>query len=433
MRTKTVERKAGKSVQQNGQGESLPDGWRWVNLGEICVIFNGFAFKSADFVHEGIPVLKMGNVGKNFDLVWNTSKMSFLPESHLDDYEKFIVQKNDLLITLTDMSPSGEYLGTVAIFDREIPALLNQRVGRFVLNEDQVNSTYLYFRLRSRDFREYVTRDDTGNLQKNTNPKYIYNFRFPLPPIAEQKRIVGILSDRLATIDQARLATEAQLEAAQALPAAYLRQIFNSPEAQKWEKKSFGSLALSVQNGIYKKSEFYGHGHPFLRMYNIHNNSWNLSFHETTQVEVDDNELKKFSLKKGDILISRVNSFELVGKSGWVCERAEGNVFENMLIRVRLKDNINSMFVAQQLRTPAIRKQIEEVAKRAIGQSSINSTDVRNLELLMPSPEKQAKFSSLINEKISQIEEVISSLQDQLDTINAFPAALLRQAFNGEL
>ena len=48
-----------------------------------------------------------------------------------------------------------------------------------------------------------------------------------LPPLPEQKRIVGILSDRLSTIDKARAATEAQLQAINALPAALLRQAFN--------------------------------------------------------------------------------------------------------------------------------------------------------------------------------------------------------------
>ena len=55
----------------------------------------------------------------------------------------------------------------------------------------------------------------------------VEKWKISLPPLPEQKRIVAILTDRLSTIDKARAATEAQLKAVKALPAAYLRQAFD--------------------------------------------------------------------------------------------------------------------------------------------------------------------------------------------------------------
>ena len=420
-------------VERGQVGEKLPKGWKRVSLGDLCTIQNGYAFKSSTFVKQGIPVIKMGNIAKDCRLKWNPELLSYLPESHLSLHSEFVIAKNDLLITLTDMSPSGEYLGTVAMYDQNIPALLNQRVGKFISISNELDIRYLYFRLCTKDFKRYATCDDTGNLQKNTNPEYLQKYKLSLPPLPEQKRIVGILSDRLSTIDKARTATEAQLKAAKALPAAYLRQMFDSPEAQKWKRKKLGDIALTVQNGIYKSSENYGHGHPFLRMYNIRNSSWNLSLSTLAQVLVDDEELEKFKLKVGDLLISRVNSFELVGKCGWINLEAKDYVFENMLIRVRLIDSVDSLFVAQQMGHRSIKDQIQGVAKQAIGQASINSTDIRSVELPIPALEKQKEISSKLTAKTEQAEKLQQSLQSRLDTINKLPAALLRQAFNGEL
>jgi restriction endonuclease S subunit len=158
-------------------GKVLPEGWKWVQLGEICTIQNGYAFKSSDFIKKGIPVIKMGNIAKDFYLKWDTKNPSYLPEKYLDLYPEFVIFKSDLLIALTDMSPSGEYLGTVALYNQNFPAFLNQRVGRFTnINHDLLNINYLYFCLRSQSFRKYATCDDTGNLQKNTNPEYLHKY-----------------------------------------------------------------------------------------------------------------------------------------------------------------------------------------------------------------------------------------------------------------
>ena len=76
-----------------------------------------------------------------------------------------------------------------------------------------------------------------------------------IPPLDEQKRIVSILNDRMEVIAKARAATEAQLKAATALPAAYLRQIFDSPESQTWEMKRLGNIIERRTEIIHPKDE----------------------------------------------------------------------------------------------------------------------------------------------------------------------------------
>ncbi len=56
----------------------------------------------------------------------------------------------------------------------------------------------------------------------------------PLPPLAEQRRIAAILAARMAAVERARAAAEAQLAAARTLPAAELRAVFESDEARAW-------------------------------------------------------------------------------------------------------------------------------------------------------------------------------------------------------
>ena len=158
------------------------------------------------------------------------------------------------------------------------------------------------------EFTKYADEQSRRARMPKLNREQLFNWHLRLPPLPEQKRIVGILSDRLSAVEQARAATEAQLAAAKALPAAYLRQVFDSPEAKKWKRKKLGDIALTVQNGIYKSSEYYGSGYPFLRMYNLKNSSWKLDFTTIAQVILDDDELRRFSLEIGDLLAGLFHS-----------------------------------------------------------------------------------------------------------------------------
>jgi len=118
------------------------------------------------------------------------------------------------------------------------------------------------------------------------------------------------------------------------------------------------------------------------------------------KVALADSERETFSLKKGDLLVSRVNSFELVGKCALVGSDAQGCVFENMLIRVRLDQSVDSLFVAQQFATREVREQIASLAKRAIGQASINSQDVRSISILTPLLADQQRMASMLTNLI---------------------------------
>jgi type I restriction enzyme S subunit len=71
----------------------------------------------------------------------------------------------------------------------------------------------------------------------------VYALEIPVPPQEEQKRIAAILNEQMVAVERARAAAEAQLEAAKALPAAYLRAVFSSPEARQWPKKRLGDTS----------------------------------------------------------------------------------------------------------------------------------------------------------------------------------------------
>lgn len=395
----------------------LPEGWRWVRLGEVCEFLDSRRAPVNDAERQQRIVGKPRSAlypyyGANGQVGW------------IDDY-----LFDEPLILLAE---DGGFFGSK---DRAIAYKIE---GKAWVNNHAhvlrpVSGVDFDFCLHTLSIRPDVGQMVTGNTRPKLNQEVAVQIPIPLPPLPEQQRIAAILNERMAAVEQARAAVQARLEAAKALPAAYLRALFNSPEAQQWPRKRLGEVALSVQNGIYKSAENYGHGHAFLRMYNVQNDSWHLSFKTLAQVELEGGEKETFGLKLGDLLISRVNSFELVGKCAWVGPEAEGYVFENMLIRVRLGESVDSLFVAQQMRIRAVREQIEKIAKRAIGQASINSKDLRDIQIALPSLSIQQRIAARISEQIAAVERICKALEEELATISTLPASLLRRAFAGGL
>ncbi len=402
-----------------------------IRLGEVCKIQNGYAFSSSDFVSEGIPVIKMGNISKDFRVRLEPKNFSYMPESFARTYSSFLLRKGDLLITLTDMSPSGEYLGTVAIYDSEMPALLNQRVGRFYDIDKLIDISFLYYLLRSTEFRKYATHDDTGNLQKNTNPDYLYRFELSLPPLPEQKCTAAILNEQMAAVERARAAAEAQLEAAKDLSDAYLQEVFNSPEAKEWKTTPLQSLC--VTNGQYgtsvKADASETTGVPVLGMVNIFDGR--IRWEKLNYIQLSEKELKKYRLEKGDILFNRTNSAELVGKTA-VFDGSREAVFASYLIRLKAhRELADPNYISAYINSRGGRRFIEANMARAIGQVNISASTISKMLVPIPTLIEQRRIVKTLDAKNRATEKILTALSKQLEAINKIPATLLRQAFTG--
>lgn len=194
-------------------------GWQVKKLGEVCGFQNGFAFKSNLFRETGLPIVRISNI-QGDELV--TDKLVYFdPADYREDLLKFKVMQDDLLIAM-----SGATTGKIGFNTTDIVFYLNQRVGKFEPGKN-LDKKFLYYFLSTKS--EESLRISAGSAQPNLSTEQIKNFEMPLPPLAEQQRIVTLLDEAFAGIDAAKANAEQNLSNARSLFDSYLAQVFVSP------------------------------------------------------------------------------------------------------------------------------------------------------------------------------------------------------------
>jgi type I restriction enzyme, S subunit len=155
-------------------------------LGDLVVVRSGFAFRSADWADEGVPVVKIQNV-RNGRV--DTEKCSFVPTVVADAVPRYRLRFGDVLITM-----SGE-IGAVGVVRSHEQVMLNQRVGRFEdIRSNRLDSTFLLYSLSHPSAKSALEQSAYGVAQANISPKLIEALEVPLPPLTAQRKIAAILS-----------------------------------------------------------------------------------------------------------------------------------------------------------------------------------------------------------------------------------------------
>ena len=174
----------------------IPENWVWVRFGSIIDMLSGFAFKSTDFTRPGKYRLLRGiNLGVG-NVRWDDIEyIDKLTEQH----NNFWINKGDVLLGLDRPWISDGI--RVAIFDEEQDALLVQRVLR-IRETLAITKDYISLMLRSELFKNAVESQTTGISVPHISPSQVANFAIPLPPLAEQKRIVAKLEELLTSCDR---------------------------------------------------------------------------------------------------------------------------------------------------------------------------------------------------------------------------------------
>lgn len=201
------------------------------------------------------------------------------------------------------------------------------------------------------------------------------------------------------------------------------------PEGWGWNK--IVSIYESMKNGIYKPKEFYAEeGIPCLRMYNIEYGK--IEWFDIKRMLLSKNEIKEYELKPGDLLVNRVNSRELVGKTALIKKNLEKSVFESKNIRIRLNNQINSGYVNFWFLIYA-NDYFNRNAQQTVGMASISQEQIGRMPVPICSAAEQDQIFLEIETRLSVCDKLEQIIDDSLKKSEALRQSILKKAFSGEL
>jgi len=214
-----------------------------IKLKEIgCSFISGYAFKSKDYSENGISLIKIGNIQNK--TVQLTEKDNYISSELITSkLKKYRIDSDDILIAMTGQGSVGR-IGKVRLPKNEY-AILNQRVGKFICDEENINREYLYYILASDIYQDYLFNTGSGSGQPNLHPDLILETEIPYFKYKEQKAIAEVLSSLDDKIDLLHRQNKTLEELAQTL----FRQWFIEEAKDEWEEKPLSKIA-NFLNGL---------------------------------------------------------------------------------------------------------------------------------------------------------------------------------------
>lgn len=378
-------------------------------LGEVATYINGRAFKPKDWVETGKPIIRIKNLTN--------------PDAPFDYFDGEVAPGH--LVDSGDLLVSWSASLDAFIWNRG-PAVVNQHIFKVVENRERITRQYLYFALREA-MSEIGKLVHGATMQHVTKPVF-EAFKIPLPPRAEQERIAAELTAALAEVDKARRAAQDRLAAAQAIPAAFVQEVFDTIHAGEFPILPLGEIIHGKgEYGTSRRSNRNDAGLPVLGMPHIHQGR--IRWERVSHVALTESEAKRYRLAEGDLLFNRTNSAELVGKAA-VFDGAREAVFASYLIRFRVREDCaDPRYVCAFINSRYGRGYVTRHMARAIGQVNISASTMRNMPIPIPRVEEQRRIVADLLRRLHAAEALIARCREELAAIDALPAALLRSAF----
>ena len=413
----------------------LPPGWRWVRLGEVCELNPRRPPDIARADDAPTPFVPMQAVDGRMGAI---CLAELRPFAQVRKGYTYFAEGDVLFAKITPCMQNGKH------------AIARHLVGGFGFGTTEfhvlrpgpvISSVWIHFFVRQPEVLQEAKAYFTGAVGQQRVPEsYLADLEIPLPPVEEQKRIAAILNEQMGAVERARAAAEAQLEAAKALPAAYLRAVFSSPEAQEWPVLPIGTLGDptrgdTVQTGPFgaqlPSAEFSSTGVPVLNIGNVQWGYLDLSRldHVTPQKAAA---LERYTVREGDLLFTRSGT---IGRCCIVPTPCNGWLISYHLLRVAFDCcKVSPDFAAAALRgSEGVQAQLRLIAGRGATRDGVNSTILAELRIPVPPLPEQQRVAVKLKGQIASVDYLRRAIKEELDAINKLPAAVLRRAFNGEL
>lgn len=306
----------------------------------------------------------------------------------------------------------------------------------FQLKLDRALPRWVHWQIKTRSFWSKCAALSRGSSGKNRiKPELFLTIKIPLPPLAEQRRIVSRIEELAAKIQEAHALRQQAIEEAEALIS---RATSARMDECRWSISPLGEiLAEKPRNGLGPQPEASLNGRTMLRINSV--SSTQTRFVDTTagkQVQVSEKVARPFLLRDNDVFVVRYNGdINRVAKPAIYKGRNEdGIVFPDKLIRLRPDHTkMTSDFLVFALNSRTVRGQIEALGKTTAGNIGVSGSDVQSFVIPVPPLREQHRIVAELGAMQTEVDRLKRLQAESAAELDALLPAILDRAFKGEL
>jgi type I restriction enzyme S subunit len=251
-------------------------------------------------------------------------------------------------------------------------AIVSNDFPVFEVNASRLLPAFLGWLSRTSEFVDSCRQASEGTTNRvRLKENKFFTIPILLPPLSEQQRIVAKIEQLAAKVEEAQKLRQQTKDELQTLIASEIRRIFTDQASIAWQQRCLGDFVIDDCYGTSEKTYDAPIGTPILRMGNIQEGRLDRS--DLKYLPIAEKDRQKWILEKGDILVNRTNSAELVGKCAVFDLNSEYG-FASYLIRLRLDTTkADPYLVAMYINSPIGREYMFRERKQMTGQANVNA------------------------------------------------------------
>lgn len=392
------------------QPYKVPDNWCWVYSLKMFDIEYGKGLPTKNLTEDGYPV--------------------FGANGQIGYYSEYMYEDEKAL-----MSCRGAYSGTM---NQSLPKSYVTSNSLIIEDKSKVMMPkYICYMYEALDTSKLVS----GSAQPQVTVQAFEKYPVPLPPLAEQKRIVEQIERLFVQLDDVKEKAQAVIEGIDINIEAIFCDAFEGHLTNEWRSKNgitdawddtdLSKIVSGLKYGSSEKSDYENKGTPVLRIPNIGDGVVEFSDLKYLSEEIDNTSHEVF---ENDILVIRSNgSRSLVGRCALVPKLDRKYAYASFLIRLKVSNRVLPQYLVYFLNSSIARIQLFSKAKSSSGIHNINSKELGAIKIKIPSLKEQEQILLVIDSLIKKEKRAREIAEVSIDSVDRMKKSILAKAFRGEL
>jgi len=399
--------------------------WQTKKLNELSEVFaDGDWIEKKDQSSGGIRLVQTGNVGSGY-FKDRAEKARYISEKTFKRLHCTEILTGDVLVSrLPD--PVGRSCILPEIKEKMITAV-DCTIIRF--KKDTLSQWFVNYSL-SQEYQNQVNTETGGATRQRISRKSLGEVTIPLPPISEQKRIVKTLNDVFEKLAKAKENAEKNLQNSKELFESYLQNVFANP-GKDWEEMSLGEVCGFVRGpfgGSLKKSTFKKEGYVvYEQQHAIYNQFSDVRYFID---EKKFNEMKRFELKPGDLIMSCSGT---MGKIAIAPDGLKKGIINQALLKLSPDKDLLNIFLKYWMESGVFQDDLKSYTKGAAIKNVVSVKILKEIKMFVPKLREQKSIVKKLDALSTETKKLEKIYEQKLADLDELKKSVLKKAFAGEL